>query len=548
MARAKADQFGSIEDVDFDTLIVKNADGSYTYAEPQTVAESYCIMLHKIKETYPDAEIYCFAVVPSSGGYLSTCNTRLKSTYLFNNMVKGVAEYHDAIVVDLLEEFALDPDGDGVAVQEDLDEFKTCFNGDPHPNAKGFDVITKAFVDAVLANTKYSVQVETTAGDMESVAVETTSDSNGKYQKAENYVTESGMIVDYESTETKVNGNTEFEEIYRSTDEKGLYIAEGGSERTYVKEVPGVEVNIPLTAQDDAQTEADETKNSAQDKAADSSDYDEADTKDGIYDYTNKTVKKQGDLSIQTKKISIDDKVTERNSGSLKHVKGTVAAAEGNDIAVTDPVVIPENPQITEGYEYSYIGSERMSRFYSSQLYTHGKTATEAPVYESDEFDLYGQDTVARFKQYGCVVPRIYLGKDDVVEGQMENTSTKYPWLTWKFFPARYASVEQFALVNANGETVTTYCADNGTDAVKNYGYNMKNVDDADYYSKEEAKKIKVVAKNGYWGTESGEGSLGAVKDMMRESGQFTEDEINGLTDGMAIMATQYAILSLIHI
>lgn len=155
VARLKSGDLGSIDDVDFSTLITKNADGTYTYATPKTIAESYCILMHKIKVTYPNAEVYCFAVVPSAGGYLSTVNTRLKSTVPFNEMVRGVAEYHGAHMVELLDEFQLDPDGDGVAVQEDFDTFQTYFHNDPHPNAAGFDVITRAFVSSVMANSKY---------------------------------------------------------------------------------------------------------------------------------------------------------------------------------------------------------------------------------------------------------------------------------------------------------------------------------------------------------------------------------------------------------
>ena len=43
-----------------------------------------------------------------------------------------------------------------VATQEDFDYFHSCFNNDPHPNADGFDVITKRFVETVLENSKYN--------------------------------------------------------------------------------------------------------------------------------------------------------------------------------------------------------------------------------------------------------------------------------------------------------------------------------------------------------------------------------------------------------
>ena len=149
-------EFGSIDQTDLTALIVENEDGTYTYAEPETVAESYCILLHKISVTYPDAEVYCFAVVPNAGGYLSTCNKRLSATYPFNEMIRGVADHYGATVVELLEAFELDPDGDGVVVQEDLDRFKSFYHEDPHPNAEGFDVITDCFVTTVRENSKYS--------------------------------------------------------------------------------------------------------------------------------------------------------------------------------------------------------------------------------------------------------------------------------------------------------------------------------------------------------------------------------------------------------
>lgn len=156
VARYSISKFGSVDDIDFDTLIADNGDGSYTYAEPVTVAEAYAILLHKVSVTYPEAEVYCFMVVPNAGGYLSTCNSRLALTYPYNEMIKGVAGYYGAITVDLLSAFQLDPDGDGVAIQEDWDKFKTYFHEDPHPNADGFDVITECFVSAVLENSKYN--------------------------------------------------------------------------------------------------------------------------------------------------------------------------------------------------------------------------------------------------------------------------------------------------------------------------------------------------------------------------------------------------------
>ena len=157
LARYKnAAQLGSVAAIDFDKLIVDNGDGTYTYADPSTIAEAYCILIHKVQVTYPNAEIYCFAPVPSAGGYLSTVNTRFAKTVPFNKMVKDVAKYNGCHVVDLVDAFDLDPDGDGKVVQEDFERFQSYFHNDPHPNAEGFDVITDAFVDAVRKNSKFN--------------------------------------------------------------------------------------------------------------------------------------------------------------------------------------------------------------------------------------------------------------------------------------------------------------------------------------------------------------------------------------------------------
>lgn len=147
---------GSLEDTLSKNLIEENADGTYTYTTPVTFTDAYFIMMHKVTVTYPEAEVYCFLPVPQAGGYLSTINTRMKSTIAVNTAISEVADYYGAIKVNLIEAFNVDPDGDGTVVQEDFDVFSTYFHNDPHPNASGFDVITNCFVETVLENSKYN--------------------------------------------------------------------------------------------------------------------------------------------------------------------------------------------------------------------------------------------------------------------------------------------------------------------------------------------------------------------------------------------------------
>jgi len=109
---------------------------------------------------------------------------------------------------------------------------------------------------------------------------------------------------------------------------------------------------------------------------------------------------------------------------------------------------------------------------------------------------------------------------------------------------AVWAGAQQFVLVDkTTGEVITTYCADLATGTQDGFGYNIVNLEDSTYYSDDQAEMIRAIAKNGYWGTESGTGSLEAMKVMLKEAG-FSDEELASLNDGVALTATQMAIWS----
>ena len=109
---------------------------------------------------------------------------------------------------------------------------------------------------------------------------------------------------------------------------------------------------------------------------------------------------------------------------------------------------------------------------------------------------------------------------------------------------AVWAGPQQFLLVDSNGNIITTYCADQTNPTEDGYGYNIENLEDATYYSEEEAARIRSIAKNGYWGVAGEEeGSLEYMKQQLLAAG-FTEEELASLTDGVALTATQMAIWS----
>ncbi len=109
----------------------------------------------------------------------------------------------------------------------------------------------------------------------------------------------------------------------------------------------------------------------------------------------------------------------------------------------------------------------------------------------------------------------------------------------------------QFKLKDRNGNYHYVLCADLGTDAVRGADYNMTNVGSANYYVRDgAAEKIEIIAINGYWGTDSGTGSLAHVQGVLRSwleknttlSKEAIDSQVNALKPGEALTATQAAI------
>ena len=127
---------GSYEAIDFDVLI-SQVDGAYSYATPATSLEAYAITLHKISQRYPNAEVYCFTLLPR-------VNSANQPT-AFNEDVKQLADYFDAFVVDLFD----------CGINAETEAFYVLMGDSLHPNSKGMDAITGAFTAAVLKNSRY---------------------------------------------------------------------------------------------------------------------------------------------------------------------------------------------------------------------------------------------------------------------------------------------------------------------------------------------------------------------------------------------------------
>lgn len=528
VAKCKVSEFGSVGAVNFDQLIQKNRNG-YTYAQPATVAEAYCILLHKISVTYPNAEVYCFTVVPNAGGKMANVTQRLAPCHPFNAMVRGVAAHYGAHVVELLEEFQLDPDCDGVITEEALASFQACYRNDPHPNPSGFDVIARAFVKAVKENSRYIVQVETTAGHQEYIDTTATASGNLILRKADNYVTENRMTVNYASTAQMAGGKeVAFADQYTSESEDGLYHAQGGSERTTQTIAPSLTIDVPVSVGASATASSTVPQRLVTGDPKTSWD-------DGIYDFTVSQVKPGSGASAATTGITVTDNASQQAYTSMKALVSNTFGTETNGMVVTSnrvqrPTGPADAPEVPAGYDYKYIGSDQFSRYYPAFAYTQPQPGMpdEEPAFSGSGINTYVATNHATFrrKNYNLIIPRLYLKSGTVEEESI----------------ARWASLQQYTLTDRSGNLVTAYCADQLTNTVDGFGYNAYNVEDADYYTAEDAKQIRTIVNNGFWGMEEGAGSLSAVKNMMRQSGKFTEEEISMLNEGIAMTATQHAI------
>lgn len=167
--------------------------------------------------------------------------------------------------------------------------------------------------------------------------------------------------------------------------------------------------------------------------------------------------------------------------------------------------------------------------------------------------DDYGESQVKPKAQEGQY---IFLGEYGLesairINGQGKNGNMAHTW-----------QAHQFKIWDEEGNPVYVYCADFQTSPQKGTDYGKKDIIEGDIWSneagknKEIAEHIQAIAANGYWGTKEGTGSLEAVKKMLLEAIKLDEDkrpaslkditeaDIDLLTDGMALAATQAAIWS----
>ena len=234
---------------------------------------------------------------------------------------------------------------------------------------------------------------------------------------------------------------------------------------------------------------------------------------------------------------------------------------------------------VADGYEFVYVGTENTSTYFPVPVFEKPLTEEEleAAVAKKEaevmahylnrnySYDEAVEATKNFMKNNHCYEETSFVGPDGKTTYYLHRVDKKvtagsgwYEDGKWYYKDGNsnkefersdlYSSAHQFTMVDAQGNKVTAYCADQTTTAEAGFNYNVENLEDATYYSEEEAAMIRTIAENGYWGQETGKGSLAAVKAMMADAKDkdgnaiFSQVEIDQLTDGMAMTATQCAI------
>lgn len=490
------------------------------------------------------------------------------------------------------------------------------------------------------------VMVETEAGSHEqidvTISIDTIANPDGSTTtqtttEANDFVTEKELVVDYNASSTTLtdSGGTiiqgEVSSQYTVDGSENDFIVTGGSEATVTPVAPELEVDVPMTEEDDPSTEEKENQNTETTQTpagtiVDVSGDVKTDEEDGEYDYTVTIVDKPGSVTVTTENITITENTDSENS-DLDYVSSDTTPDGTNDLILELPSLAPEEylpgaeetpeppEEPVDGYEFIYTGTGNTSQFRPAVIFTEALTPeqkveqfgndprsgayihstyytktfvnwlneeyrntvakTEDGQFVTDEegfiLDIYGNRVLKEEKVVKGPDGETYylhrfdnLGSSMNVEGWYEdgewvkelNGSDKYGVV--------YSTAQQFVLVDQKtGEVVTVYCADISTYTENGFGYTVENLEDADYYSEEQAKQIRSIAMNGYWGAvgyktdadgntvldEAGNpvpktGSMEALKATLLASGKFTEEELTSLTDGVALTATQMAIWS----
>ena len=152
------------------------------------------------------------------------------------------------------------------------------------------------------------------------------------------------------------------------------------------------------------------------------------------------------------------------------------------------------------GYPFKYVGHGDYSGHYVSHIRVVYKRDAAGNALK----DANGNYVIDHLEHVSSGTPLYYNGE--------LSTNVQGP-----FHYATGTRPQQFLLKNENGDLIYGYCIDLETGANSGTWYAIANLEDNNYYASEEAENhIRNIIENGYWGTESGTGSLASLKAALK--------------------------------
>ena len=149
-------------DIDYSSLITDNSDGTYTYADPATTCEAYAVLLHKLTQRYPDAQVYCMTLTARRDPDKEDSYADVGQPTVFNGELVEIISYFGCTVVDL----------ENCGIDKEAEVFDTYMgDGRVHPNAEGMDLITQALLGAML---RQNVELVDVSGTYSGVSTDNT--------------------------------------------------------------------------------------------------------------------------------------------------------------------------------------------------------------------------------------------------------------------------------------------------------------------------------------------------------------------------------------
>lgn len=273
-------------------------------------------------------------------------------------------------------------------------------------------------------------------------------------------------------------------------------------------------------------------------------------TVENLYDTDGKTVI---GYQVKTTVTGADGKQVSTASESVWGTRTTVTTTTVTNYTTTETTTEKVTTVKTEQFMQGVTESKVKIHAKAGELQASMGEVTEEINILYDSLETLGADI-------GSIKKGTYDNENDLYYRSDKNGGVKYndsedaekiQWLgeygiesTFRVYvesTKENIQAHQFILKDDKGNLYYAYCTDLATEATP-AEFNVARLEDSGFYKPGDEEHIRAIALNGYWGTERETGSLEEFKQTLAASGKFTQEQLDKITPGMAVTATQAAI------